>query len=301
MENASIPDSSQAQHSQSPIATGTKTINLEEETLLNRPSRTKYNIDREPITHLKNRNFFEKFFGSCFGDARLQLTYDELIGYYTLKEWANTFIDGKSTEYDDLFRKLYFNITKQTLGEIVNDNWKNYGFQNANLRTDFRAGCLLSLRHLIYFTANHADRIFAMAEPSNEFLFGICSINVSFFLAKYYHMPDSLVFDKDKKEICSRIAMKSFCQILEEDENVHFKIHSMLLIDLFTIWIQIRNTIKGINILDFGMALETLKKKYVNVTRTELFDDFATLSSGYNASTIELPTRRNSLMNSKLN
>jgi ELMO/CED-12 family len=301
MENANIQDSASSLPSQSPIINSTKNINIEDEALINRPSKSKYNIDREPMTHLKNRNFIEKFFGSCFGDARLQLTYDELIGFYTLKEWANTFIDGKSTEYDDHFRKLYFNITKETLGEIVNDNWKNFGFQNANLRTDFRAGCLLSLKHLLYFTSNHGDRIAGMIEPSKDFLFGICSINVSYFLAKYYHLPDSLIFEKDKKEICSRVALKSFCQISEEDDNLHFKIHAMLLIDLFEIWIQIRNTVKGVNILDFGMALETMKKKFTNATRTELFDDYASFSSAYLNSAIELPTRRKSLMGSRLN
>lgn len=300
MENTGNRESLPGTGTESPIIQGTKNINLEDEGLLNRPSRPRYPIDREPITHLKNRSFMEKIFGSCLGDQRLQLTYDELVGFYLLKDWANTFIDAKTTEYDDLFRKLYYNLTKDTLVEIVNDNWKNFGFQNSNLRTDFRAGCLISLKHLVYFTANHGDRIPSMVEPSNEFLFGICSINVSFFLQKYYHLPDSLVFEKDKKEICSRIALKTFCQILEEDENLHFKIHAMLLIDLFEIWISIRNTVKGVNILDFGMALETMKKKYTSVTRQELFDDWPTLASRYNGTNIELPTRRKSLMNSRL-
>ena len=85
--------------------------------------RTKvvYSDYREPETHLKNRSFFNKYFGSCFGDIRTVITYDELIQFYKLKQDANTTFDPKSTEYDELFRDIWKALTDEHIEEIQNE------------------------------------------------------------------------------------------------------------------------------------------------------------------------------------
>jgi len=260
---------------------------------------------QQPETHVKNQSLMAVICSSCCGKKfQTDLTYEELISFYKLKELANTTFDSHSTEYDYLFRQLWEAFTEETpqtpQQDIVNERWKEFGFQNSNPRSDFRAAGLLALRQLIRFVSKNRGRTRKMCDPKYDFCFSICSINISYFLMRYYHLANGMTIEKDRKSLCSRIALKTFCQILEQDEELLDKIHAMLLNDLFEIWIELKKRVKGITLLDFSMATETMKKRFVRTTTYCFFSDFDHLRRQYSQKEVEFPTQRPSLMMRKV-
>lgn len=272
-------------------------IEYEEDTLVKRRAvdplgrRVSY---REPITHIKNKTLMEILFGSCFGDLRTSLTIEELIPFYDLKNDANTYFDNKCKDYDDMFRELYQELTLQTIEEVQNDTWKTFGFQNANPRSDIRGGGLLSLKQLIYFVKSNKSRTTEMAADNSNFLFAVSSINVTYYLITYYHLSNHLIYSKDKKEICSRVALKSFCSLLRVDNNTLNKIHSLLLNDLYNIWKSLKEKLPKLTLLDFNMAVNIMKAKFVKTTKKHMFDDFEAMSRYYLKLETILPEKRKS-------
>jgi len=247
---------------------------------------------REPITHLKNKTFFEVVFGACFEDFGTQLTIEELVPFYDLKDDANTYFDNKCPDYDEILRDMWLVLKGERLEEVENDGWKSYGFQNRNPRSDFRGGGLLSLKQLVYFVKSNKEKALEMSQKNEEFLFAVSSINITYFLIKYYHLSNNLIFSKDKKEICSRVALKTFCSMLRVDQNVLNKIHGLLLEDLYGVWGDIKKKVPGLTLMDFNMALNLVKSKFVRLTKSNSFDSFSQLKSFYTKLETVLPTRK---------
>jgi len=247
---------------------------------------------REPVTHLKNKSFFEVVFGACFEDFGTQLTIEELVAFYDLKDDANNYFDNKCQDYDELLREMWFALKGERLEDVENDEWKNYGFQNRNPRSDFRGGGLLSLKQLLYFVKSNKEEALEMSQKSEEFLFAVSSINITYFLIKYYHLSNHLIFSKDKKEICSRVALKTFCSLLRVDQNIMNKIHGVLLEDLYKIWGDIKKKIPGLTLMDFNMALNLVKSKFMKVTKSNSFDSFSQFKSYYTKLETVLPSRK---------
>jgi len=247
---------------------------------------------REPITHLKNKSFIEVIFGSCFGDFGTQLSVDELVPFYDLKHDANKYFDNKCKDYDDLLREMWTDLTGNTLEEIENEGWKNYGFQNSNPRSDFRGGALLSLKQLLYFVKTNKDKIETLSSDTSSFLFAVSSINVTYFLIKYYHLSNDLVYSKDKKIICSRVALKTFCSVLRVDKNILNKIHGLLLNDLHSVWQDLRKKIPGLTLMDFNMALNIVKEKMFRLTKSHIYDSYEGFREIYLRLETVLPDRK---------
>jgi len=181
------------------------------------------------------------------------------------------------------------------LQEIPNEKWKEFGFQNSNPRSDFRAGGVLALRQLTSFAKNHGKRIKFMISPSNEFFLAISSIYITHFLETYYHVCSQETPLKGRKELCSRIALKSFCRILNRDIEAWDMIHHMLLNDLYDTWQRIRKNVPGVTLLDFGMAQDLIKKKLRKATKNYSFTSFDQLREVYEKTIIPEPTKRPSL------
>lgn len=282
---------------------GELSYNDEETAILNENleygSGARSNFYDEPLTHTNNRPFFLKLCMICWSDRKNKLSRDELYSYNKLREEANTTFDTKCEDYDDLFRELYELLTNETLENIQNERWKDFGFQNSNPRSDIRGGGLLALKHLISFTEKYLARIKFMVVKENDFFLAISSISVSYFLMKYYHLPKFLLLKEDRKDICSRKALKSFCVMLEQDSKTLDKIHSMLLNDLYDTWQEIRRKVPGVTILDFGMAQDTVKRKYKDLTKSRSFTDFEELKEAYLKMKVKLPTQRPSLLGIK--
>ena len=247
---------------------------------------------REPLTHIKNRNPLENILGTCFGDFNAKLTYNQLIPFYKIKEDVDVLFDAKCTEYDDLFRELWKVLTDENLDTIQNERWKYYGFQNANPRSDLRGGGLISLKQMISYAKSHKEKVKEMVAPEHEFLFAVSSINITYFLFRYYHLSSLLVYEKDWKEICSRIALKSFCILLEDDHSTYNKLHAMLLEDLFEVWLEIKRTLPEATLLDFNKATDTVKERYRAATNKNIFDDWYTLKTHYEKKKAQIPPIR---------
>jgi hypothetical protein len=235
----------------------------------------------EPVTHVRNRSFFEKLTTSCVNDSRTRLTIAELKSYYKLRVDANTHVGNDIEEHNNLIRELWYLIYKEKLTELKNNGWKVLGFQNIDPRTDFRGGALLSLKNLVYFARNHINSIPNMTEEDNDFLFGIVSINISYFLIKYYHLQDTLDSKLDKADLGSRKALKTFCVLMLQDDDMFNMIHAMLLLDVYQIWLTCRKKWTNLTIMDFTMAMDALKRKYVLATKDRMFKDLNALKTHY--------------------
>lgn len=247
------------------------------------------NAYREPLTHVKNRNPLESVLGTCFGDFNAKLTFNQLIPFYKIKEDVDVLFDAKCTDYDDYFRDLWKALTWENIDDVQNERWKYYGFQNPNPRSDLRGGGLISLKQMISYVKAYRSRVITMTEPVHEFLFAVSSINITYFLFRYYHLSDLLVYEKDWKEICSRSALKTFCVLLEADNSTFDKMHSMLLEDLFEVWIQIKKKVPNATLLDFNRALDLVKERYRAATNKNIFEDWNTLKSFYDKKKVEFP------------
>jgi len=158
----------------------------------------------------------------------------------------------------------------------------------------------VSLRHLIDFSGKNKQLIDQMSKDENEFLFAISSINVTYFLMTYYHLPDTLSYEKDKERIASRSALKSFCSMLEKRETTLVQIHNMLITDLFNVWMQLKKTIAGLNLLYFHMPKDIVFEKFVAVTKSQYFDNFDQLKQRYTARQVQLPRQKSDISTSKL-
>ncbi len=242
----------------------------------------KNNVYREPITHVKNRSHFEGILGSCFGDFDAKLTYNQLLPFYKLKEDANILFDAKCKDYDDTFRELWgVFMNNETLEKIENEKWKDFGFQNSNPRSDLRGGGLISLKQMVHYAKERPIKVKEMVDPKHEFCYAISSINVTYFLFRYYHLSDLLVFEKDWKDICSRIALKTFCTLLENDKTVFDRMHCLLLEDLFEVWLEVRKNLPNVTLLDFHIATDTIKARFKRATEKKVFEDFDTMKLYY--------------------
>jgi hypothetical protein len=235
----------------------------------------------EPDTHIKNKSFGEKFCPSFSCVGKTKLTHDELISFHKLKEDANITFTRDSQEYDHLLQKLWSLLSDQPLHTIEDERWKTFGFQNANPRSDFRGGGLLSLKQMVYFCFHHQKRVLEMSKPEHQYLFAVSSINVTFFLIKYYHMAEDISFPRDKRSIASRKALKSFCMILDDDEELLNRIHSFLTNELFEIWLKMEAANPKLSLMDFPQAFGYLKKKYIKVTKRKIYKDLGNLIQSF--------------------
>ena len=242
---------------------------------------TKYALI-EPTTHVLNRNFFEKLISSCINESQTTISLAELQAYYGLKVDANINFEFENENHNNLVRELWYILNNEKLHEIKNPGWKLRGFQNVDPRTDFRGGGVLSLMNLIEYSKKYRIKINEMTvDDTTDFLFGITSINVTYYLIKYYHLADYLEYDKDKADICSRKALKTFCSLLVNDEDIFHKIHDMLLTDVYDVWLLCKTKWTDATILDFKSAMDMIIKKYDQVTKGTIHKDFDTIKRQY--------------------
>lgn len=171
-------------------------------------------------------------------------------------------------------RKLWGILKEgEHLDQIQNDQWTIYGFQNKNPATDFRGGGLISLLHLMQFSTYFPEKVKAMITPDNQFFLAISSINVTFYLLKYFHLFKPLDINKDRQDMCSRKALKNFCTMLRQDEDVLQQYHDIILIDLFEkCWLTLKN--QGKSIMEFGQALVEVKRKLDHAINQRRYANF---------------------------
>jgi len=225
-------------------------------------SGSKYSQNREPLTHIKNKTLAQKYLKDCFQDKKTRLTPLEIRAFYTLRCECNITFDNENESHKKMVGALWSALFNEPMGDkIPNSRWKDVGFQNIDPRTDFRGSGTTGLKMFIQYAENYPDMVKSMAEQNDDFLAAVSSINVTYYLMKYFHLADFLIYEKDKSEICSRKALKNFCTFLVRDADVFYKFHHLLFTDLFELWIDLKKKKKGVTIMDFKICFDELKRK----------------------------------------
>ena len=70
-------------------------------------------------------------------------------------------------------------------------------------------------------------------------LFSVTSINITFYLKKYFHLANYLNFKLDKKVICPRKVLKTFCYVSLLDVDFFTKIHNMITNKIINYFIEL--------------------------------------------------------------
>mgnify|MGYP000925991256 FL=1 len=227
--------------------------------------------NQEPITHIKNKSIIK----NCFEEKKTRLTVLELRAFYSLKADCNIPFDNENEHHNKMVIKLWNTLFTEPLGDkIPNELWKEFGFQNSDPRTDFRGGGITGLRMLISYAENYPEMVKRMSGQTEDFLAAVSSINVTYFLIKYLHLADFLIYEKDKSEICSRKALKNFCVFLSKDPDVFYKLHDLLFTDLYELWVDLKKRKKGVTIMDFGICFDALKSKVTRALNRSFYTSF---------------------------
>lgn len=256
---------------------------LEHQPLLS-SSPTSIHIDtsKQPITHVLNKSFWERFFFflrfCCF---RYDLDPSELKAFYALRKEANIPFQENSTEYNDQFRRLFKILKNSDLPEesIVSEDWKKFGFQNKDPRKDIRGGGVLALNQLVVFCERHRKLALQMSEDEEKFIFAITAVNVTFYLKKYFHLADFLDFKHDRREICSRKALKNFARLLSKMPDLLDELHCFLLTRVFEEWLGILRTNFKINLLEFDRGFNIVKRHFKKTFDGGTFRDYDSLKA----------------------
>jgi len=55
-----------------------------------------------------------------------------------------------------------------------------------------------------------------------------------------FHLTNHINFKRDKAKLINRVGLKNFCRVLDDDSNALFELNSMMLIDIFDVWVKAR-------------------------------------------------------------
>eukprot|EP01016_Furgasonia_blochmanni_P004940 TRINITY_DN11911_c0_g1_i2.p1 TRINITY_DN11911_c0_g1~~TRINITY_DN11911_c0_g1_i2.p1 ORF type:complete len:337 (-),score=24.63 TRINITY_DN11911_c0_g1_i2:141-1151(-) len=230
---------------------------------------------KEPETHILNVPFHQRYLSRCF-IRRDRLNPLELRHYYHERRQANIYFDPNNEDHTNKLRGLWLLLKAEPLGEeIKRDEWTKYGFQNHDPRTDFRGGGIMSLLHIIHFVETKKDIVEKMCDEKADFFFAISSINVTYYMKKYFHLLNHLVYELDKSELGSRRSLKNFCVMMKDDLDVLLKLHALFLQDFFAEWLLLKKRDPKATIMDVGKALDNAKNRFQRAINLQYFHSFA--------------------------
>ena len=236
----------------------------------------------EPLTHVKNKSFFETFLCCCLRDEKNQLNSQELLAFHSLKFECNILFDPENEEHNKIVHILWTTLTNETkLEKIHNERWKDYGFQGNDPRTDFRGGGTMGLKMFLGFAQNYTGVVQRMIDPTDDFFAAISSINITGYLMRYFHLAHYLEYEKDKSVICSRMGLKNFCAILSKDNEAFRKFHDLLFEDLFDLWKDLKVKQKGVTIADFNVCMDEVRRKMDVAINKEYYKTFSNFKGEY--------------------
>ncbi|KAM3126712.1 hypothetical protein pb186bvf_021187 [Paramecium bursaria] len=219
-------------------------------------------MQREPVIHKENKPLNEILFSQCY-DQTYDLTQMEIRQWWELRAELFPLYDANDLNCVKRVKGLWYLLTETECQQIKNPKWTEFGFQQQDPTTDFRGGGIQSLDDIIGFVQENRQIVSQMCNPSHEFYFAASSINITYHLKKYFHLLDSLDLRDRNQEVANRVGLKGFCHLLVKEEYFWQRLHKMLLVDLFTIWVNQRKTNPKTTILDFGIAQNTLKARVV--------------------------------------
>mmetsp|Transcript_31694 Transcript_31694/g.48531 ORF Transcript_31694/g.48531 Transcript_31694/m.48531 type:complete len:124 (-) Transcript_31694:532-903(-) len=114
-----------------------------------------------------------------------------------------------------MLRRLFLSLTDQIDPAVEQNNmktplWREFGFQNENARTDFRAAGFFGLRQLVYFAENYNEDFHQIAQKckGQTFFLALQAIEISHYLIRYFHLNETASKANKTKE-CSRLHFKN--------------------------------------------------------------------------------------------
>ena len=237
-------------------------------------------IYEQPRTHKRNKSCLECI--TCCQSMESDLSQPQLHLFYTLKPFCNELYDENNESHKSRLLEIYFLYFGKSLEtqNIDSEDWMTLGFQGKNAQTDFRGAGILGLENIRCFIINQKSLVEEMSQKSQEFLFAMTSLNISFHLKVFFHLADYLTYDKDKKLICSREALKNFGRVLENSlklnlkkeltvidvaRNVMYEIHEILLIYCYKKWIHLRKIRKNFTFMEFYKVVEEMKRLLIDI------------------------------------
>lgn len=170
---------------------------------------------------------------------------------------------------------------------LKDERWKEIGFQNNIPESDFRSGGSFALRNICSFVEEKKEVIEEILSQSdkNEFLFAVTSINVSFFLKKYFLMAEKQDY-YNGVDVCTKKGFKCFCGMLQKDEDILLKLHHILLEDLYYSWLQAKLKDSNLNIMKFNLFFS--EKKLIFHKKMSSTSDFDELFGIYEKKLLNL-------------
>jgi len=202
---------------------------------------------------------------SCL-QSRNSLTHKEFLSFQRLslycKKPINLDLEDQKRILRGIWNELFLNENPPLESRLSHEKWKDIGFQNSSPDSDFRSGGLMALKNMRVFVETNKDlvREIIRNQEKEEFLFAISSINVSFFLKKYFLMAEPVDYKQNKDlVVCSKSAFKSFCGFLHQDDEVLEKMHDFILKDLYYTWRKKKANNSVMNIMAFNAVFKEIQ------------------------------------------
>ncbi|KAM3134580.1 hypothetical protein pb186bvf_013394 [Paramecium bursaria] len=234
---------------------------------------------REPVIHKENKPLNEILFSQCY-DQTYDLTQMEIRQWWELRAELFPLYDANDLNCVKRVKGLWYLLTETECQQIKNPKWTEFGFQQQDPTTDLevvefnRWMILLDLYKKI-------DKLYPRCAIPHMIL--LCCLvdkyNISF--EEIFPFIRQLRPQGQNQEVANRVGLKGFCHLLVKEEYFWQRLHKMLLVDLFTIWVNQRKTNPKTTILDFGIAQNTLKARVSRTFSARLFGCFEDLENYY--------------------
>lgn len=243
------------------------------------------------MPHLQNKGMFEQLFGCCCGARNQDLNKREAKYWRKFKESMIKEYDQKNVDHEYNLKHLWLKAFKGEEMEndengfnttMVNNRWKDIGFQGKNPRTDFRGGGHLSLLSLIYFVENYPAEFDELAKCTKDqeelmWLTAISSINITHNIVIYLYLNEGEVAPSSTKLRAGRIQFKKFCKLNYMNKKTFFELNSFCLRHLYKTWIDLVNITKKDSHIaglmgSFGTCMDTTKLAMHHLLDEEIID-----------------------------
>ena len=239
----------------------------------------------QPPTHEMNKSFSERLLAGCCIELNNDLNPEELKCFYKLRELANEPYEKENHIHQDLLRRLYQLLFNERCESLLSKKWVEVGFQNKDVTKDIRGAGIMAIKNLVFFCENCKQDVQLMCLEESDFLFGITSINISFFIKKYFHLIRGLSMKSSKPQVCSRKTLKNFARILANERVTETEIYNRLYVFLmrrvFLIWKRMRKFNPDLLLIHFDAAILALKREVEVCFQRGEFNDLQTLFIAY--------------------
>ncbi|CDW83321.1 elmo domain-containing protein a [Stylonychia lemnae] len=174
----------------------------------------------QPLSHEEQQSLCMKMFPALA--SKTNLSQAEIEQFYELKTVKVIKYDLESTNHEAqllqlanvLFSEMI--VRDSQLNNLKGSQWREFGFQSDNPRTDFRGAGILAVENLRYFAQRYDEH----------------------FLIVFFHLTngEQSVMPHLLKYKAKRSQLKNFLRLQTKDTNTLAEIHSIALCFMFHFW-----------------------------------------------------------------